>query len=155
MVVGEEICWWQLSDVGDSFGRFRHQHTLSFNKSVEHQHPNDVPKYEILQSTLTICHQHPLVTNIYVAVERRWWNQYVGDSLCCLVFYECTKLILGVTNGVQSGSHSLSRKFDFGVNNKGKQLSRCWDTCSLVGSNVKKGTAQYKKNPQSFIMGLK
>ena len=32
--VGDEMCWRQLWDVGDVFGRFCHQHPLSFNISV-------------------------------------------------------------------------------------------------------------------------
>ena len=34
--VGDEMCWRQLLDVDDCFGRFRHQHPLSFNISVGH-----------------------------------------------------------------------------------------------------------------------
>ena len=37
--VGGEMCWLQLLHVGDGFGRVRHQHPLSINISVEHQHP--------------------------------------------------------------------------------------------------------------------
>ena len=36
--VGDEMCWRQLLDVGDDFGRFCHQYPLSFNISVGHQH---------------------------------------------------------------------------------------------------------------------
>ena len=32
--VGDEMCWRQLWDVGDGFGRFCHQHPLSFNINV-------------------------------------------------------------------------------------------------------------------------
>ena len=39
--VGDETCWQQFGDVGDSFHRFRHQHPLSFNTSVDHQHHKD------------------------------------------------------------------------------------------------------------------
>ena len=28
--VGEEMCWRQQADVGDGFGHFDHQHSLSF-----------------------------------------------------------------------------------------------------------------------------
>ena len=37
--VGGEMCWRQLLHVGDGFGRVRHQHALSFDISVQHQHP--------------------------------------------------------------------------------------------------------------------
>ena len=40
--VRDEMCWRQLSDVGDGFGRFCHPYPLSFNISVGHQHPKDV-----------------------------------------------------------------------------------------------------------------
>ena len=40
-VIGDEMCSRQLWDVGD---RFSHQHRLSFNTSVGHQHPKDVAK---------------------------------------------------------------------------------------------------------------
>ena len=45
--VGDEMCWRQLRDIGDGFGRLRHQHHLFFNISVEHQHPKDVTNIEI------------------------------------------------------------------------------------------------------------
>ena len=62
--VGDEICWWQLWDVG--FGRFCHQHPLSFNISVGHQHPKDVTNIEILSLTCKNYHQDK-VTNIYLS----------------------------------------------------------------------------------------
>ena len=37
---------------------------LSLNISVGHQHPKDIIK---IKSPTSTCHQHPLVTNIYVA----------------------------------------------------------------------------------------
>ena len=43
--------WWRLLEtkcVGDSFGSFCHQHSLSFNISVEHQQPKNVTNIEIL-----------------------------------------------------------------------------------------------------------
>ena len=56
--VGDEICWRQLWDVGDGFGRFCHQHPLSFSSSVGHQHPKDAPISKF-------CYQHPkIVPNI-------------------------------------------------------------------------------------------
>ena len=30
MDVGDEICWWQLKDVGDGFGHFDHQNPILF-----------------------------------------------------------------------------------------------------------------------------
>ena len=52
---GGEICWRQ--DFGDSCGRFGHQHPLSFNISVGHQHPKDVTNILILSPTYLNCHQ--------------------------------------------------------------------------------------------------
>ena len=40
--VWDEMSWWQLYDVCDSFGHFGHQHPLSFYISVGHLHSNDV-----------------------------------------------------------------------------------------------------------------
>ena len=83
--VGDELCWWQLLDVDDGFGSLCHQQTLSFNIGVGHQQPKDVTNIEIMsltsknchqeswskiKSTASTCHQHPLVTKIYVAVYR-------------------------------------------------------------------------------------
>ena len=61
--VGNEMCWWQLWDVGDAFDRFRHQHPLSFNISVGHEHPKIVTNIEILSLASKNCHQDK-VTNI-------------------------------------------------------------------------------------------
>ena len=51
---------WQLLDVGEGFGNFGHQHTLSFCLSG-HQHS----KYVNFKSE-TSNHQHPDITNITV-----------------------------------------------------------------------------------------
>ena len=40
--VADKICWWQLWDVGDTFGHFAHQHSLSFYNSVGPQQRNSV-----------------------------------------------------------------------------------------------------------------
>ena len=40
--VGDEMRWRQLSDVGDGFDRFRHQHPLFLNISDGHQTSKDV-----------------------------------------------------------------------------------------------------------------
>ena len=45
-------------DVGDGFGRFCHQRSLSFNISVWHQHLKDVTNIEIPSPRLKNCHQH-------------------------------------------------------------------------------------------------
>ena len=56
-------CWRQFWDVGDGFGRFCHEHPLSFNISVAHQHPkchlyrNAVTNSQKLSPTSN-CHQH-------------------------------------------------------------------------------------------------
>ena len=63
--VGDEMRWRQLSDVGDGFDRFRHQHPQSFNISVGHQHSKDVTNIEILSPALQNCHQHK-VTKIHL-----------------------------------------------------------------------------------------
>ena len=64
--VGDKICWRHFWDVGNGFGWFCRQHPIYFSISV-HQHPKDVTNIEILSPTPENCHQHPLVTNIYVA----------------------------------------------------------------------------------------
>ena len=46
-------------------GRFCHQHPISFNISVGHQHPKDVTNIEILSLTSKNCHQDK-VTNIHL-----------------------------------------------------------------------------------------
>ena len=35
--VGDEMCWRQLLDVGDGFGRFRQQHPLYLNIGAGHR----------------------------------------------------------------------------------------------------------------------
>ena len=62
-----EMCWRQILDVGDKFGRFRHQHPISLIICVGQQHPEDVVNIEILSPTPENCHQHQLVAIIYVA----------------------------------------------------------------------------------------
>ena len=42
--VGDEMRWRKLSDVGDRFGRFRHQTPVSFNISFGHQRPKILTK---------------------------------------------------------------------------------------------------------------
>ena len=64
--VGDEICWRQLWDVGDGFGRFCHQHTLSFSISVRHQHLEDITNIKILLPTSESCHQQ-IVINIHLS----------------------------------------------------------------------------------------
>ena len=61
---GHQMCWRQIWDVGDGFERFYHTNI------------------EIASLTPENCHQHPLVTNIYVAYFLNWvishetWNDY-------------------------------------------------------------------------------
>ena len=55
--VGNDMCWWQLWDVGNGFSPFRHQHPLSFNISVGYQHPKHVTNIKI-PSTTPNCHQN-------------------------------------------------------------------------------------------------
>ena len=49
----DDVTWWQLWDVGDSFGHFGHQHPLSFR----HQHWKDVTNILIPSSTSKNSHQ--------------------------------------------------------------------------------------------------
>jgi len=63
---GDKICWRQLWDVGDGFGRFCRYHPLSFSTSVGQQHPKDVTNIEILSWTPENCYQHK-VTNIHLS----------------------------------------------------------------------------------------
>ena len=54
-------CWWRMLVTilrcCDDFGLFGHQHTLSFNISVGHQHSTDVINTEIHSPTFTNRHQ--------------------------------------------------------------------------------------------------
>ena len=59
--VRDEIRWRQLSDVGDGFDCFRHQHPQSFNISVGYQHSKGVTNIEILSPALQNCHQHKVI----------------------------------------------------------------------------------------------
>ena len=62
--VGDEMCWWQLWDVGGGFGHYGDKHPLSLHLSVKHQPSKDVTNIEIQLPTL--CHQHHDFTNITV-----------------------------------------------------------------------------------------
>ena len=65
-----------VTDVGDGFDRFCHQHSLSFNISVGYQHPKDATNIETTSLTPKLTntqklspiqsHQHSLVANIHV-----------------------------------------------------------------------------------------
>ena len=58
--VGNEMCWRQLRDVGDGFGRFRHQHPLSFHiANVTLTSDANIQK----MSPIWKSHQNPLVIN--------------------------------------------------------------------------------------------
>ena len=52
--VGDDMCWRQIWDVGDGFGRFRHLHPLSFT-CVGHKNPKNVTN---MKSSTSTCHQH-------------------------------------------------------------------------------------------------
>ena len=58
-----------VTDVGDGFGRFCHQHSLSFNISAGHQKSKDVTNPEILSLTYKNCDEDK-VTNIHLALNR-------------------------------------------------------------------------------------
>ena len=62
--VGDEMCWWQLWDVGGGFGHFYGKHPLSLHLSVKHQPLKDVTNIEIQLPTLS--HQHHDFTNITI-----------------------------------------------------------------------------------------
>ena len=49
--VGDEMCWWQLKDVGDDSGHFGDQYPQFF-MSVGHQHSKDVTVTKQYGSTL-------------------------------------------------------------------------------------------------------
>ena len=75
--VGDEMCWRQLWDVGDSFGRFCHQHPLFFNISVWHQHPKIVSKIKSPTSTRDNIYVASLALEslMLVTVKERWWQK--------------------------------------------------------------------------------
>ena len=69
--VGHEMFWWQLWDVGDGFGHFRHQHLLFFNIMlfvIYRRVPTskNVTNIEIPSPTSENCHQDK-VTNIQLS----------------------------------------------------------------------------------------
>ena len=53
--VGNELCWWQLSDIGDGFAHFG---SLYFYISIGHQNVKDVTYIKIHSPTSTNRHQH-------------------------------------------------------------------------------------------------
>ena len=63
---GDEMCWRKLWDLGDGFGRFCHQHPLSYNISFGHQQSKDVNNIEILSLSFKNCHPDK-VTNIHLS----------------------------------------------------------------------------------------
>ena len=83
--VGDEMCWWQLSDEDDGFGHFSHKNHFSLNSSAKNQHSKDVT--EILSTAVNYRHQLS-VTNITMSprslsqwkdllsftVLRCWWQ---------------------------------------------------------------------------------
>ena len=78
--VGDVMCWRQLWDHGDAFGRVRRQHSPSFNISVGHQHPKDVTNIEIMSPIMSKWHQSKIVTNIRSTTpachHHLWSNQF-------------------------------------------------------------------------------
>ena len=72
--VGDKMCWRKLSDVGDSFSRFRHKHPLSFDISVGQQHLIDIINIEIPSPKPKNCHQH-------LCSRFRWWKNLIFKIL--------------------------------------------------------------------------
>ena len=61
MDFGDEMCWWQFKDIGDCFGHFGHQHSLSHERWAPtskrcHQDLNSVAN--ILKLSPAASHQH-------------------------------------------------------------------------------------------------
>ena len=53
---GEEMCWWQLLDVGDRFGHFDQEHPLFFYISVGHQDQESVANiWKLLQNFYSLA----------------------------------------------------------------------------------------------------
>ena len=82
---GEEMCWGRLSDVGDRFGHFGHQHPLSFYISTNievlsptpmnrHQH-HDIPKITISKISFAAFSVHG---KTITGLNRPWLNRYIG-----------------------------------------------------------------------------
>ena len=97
--VGEEMCWRQLWDVGDDFGRFYHQHPLSFNISVGHQHPKVVTNIENRSPTSTF--DQYVYKALYPAFGLRLRPWSLQNVICpCLVqkvglYHRLIKVLLG------------------------------------------------------------
>jgi len=70
-----------VGDDDDLFGRFCHQHPLSFNISAGHQHPKDVTNVEILSLTSKNCHQDKVADLI-------WWYLPFSKSAKNALFVE-------------------------------------------------------------------
>ena len=69
--VGDEMCWWQLQNIGDGFGVFDHQHLL-FHISIGHQHSKDVTN--IHKSLPTQSRQHQVTVGDFMMVtDLRCW----------------------------------------------------------------------------------
>lgn len=81
IIVGDgywrQLCWWQLSDIGDGFGHLFHQHILSFHTSVGHQHSKIVPN---LKSPKSRCHQYHCHHLQFGPIEKR--RVLVSSGLC-------------------------------------------------------------------------
>ena len=62
--VGDEICWWRLSDSGDIFGHFGDQYRLFFTLALG-------TNIQTMSPTSKFSHQHPqIVTNFNSSTER-------------------------------------------------------------------------------------
>ena len=81
MDFGDEMCWWQFKDIGDCFGHFGHQHSLSHERWAPtskrcHEDLNSVAN--ILKMSPTVSHQHHNVTNMTVALPTITWNHCIN-----------------------------------------------------------------------------
>ena len=64
MDVVDKWCWRQLLDVGVEFGCFCHQHLISFNIRIEHQHSDSVIKLTLSPTPLQPWKNFYLISKI-------------------------------------------------------------------------------------------
>ena len=79
--VDDEMCWRQRWDVGDGFGRFRHQHPLSFKISVGHQHSKYVTNIEMLSLTPNNFNIKPPTSILHQNLCSRWECHRISTNL--------------------------------------------------------------------------
>ena len=79
--------------MSDGFRRFRHQHPVSFNLSIEHQHTKDVTNIVILSSRSKNCQQRKVTSTDLSPI---FMTLQINTNI--IVTFSTQKLILKVIN---------------------------------------------------------